>query len=456
MPTTGDLARAAGKDYIPRPVDFRRQLKLGICESLTGIMGPIPAAEKARIEGLAQDEERNEREMADLERPEVMDIVESEQPGPIPEALANNGLEEEAGLPEGNTPEADKPRDNSNALTEPAGEASIPEAENPLVPAIAAIAIESPRQRRASAKKRVAFSSAEQNPAEEDQIEDRPQKRSRMRKSTHALEEWECECSEEVPNTWKRKVLSSARYDLHSSCKILQEMFKYNRICQEHRGGVGSHMGMRIEGLSNKELLQRLQKVKNSIEDGKLGMLKTNKTTFCWFKKTDRPLRPLEGLGSYKFIPEIVDLTHDWKVEDALATYGEGAVEQILYSWNSIGTVCVDTFAWWWADGCQVGRIVIEEMEMYRHHLRRTNDYNGEKYLPNMVYSIGQQLMRQDPRHYALQVALRSDRNTKLISYPHFVQIQGGTGLSAVHTIVSLFEIRDPTNLYSLGYKGFV
>ena len=68
---------------------------------------------------------------------------------------------------------------------------------------------------------------------------------------------------------------------------------------------------MRIEGLSNKELLQRLQKVKNSIEDGKLGMLKTNKTTFCWFKKMDRPLYPLEGLELYKFILEIVDLTYN-------------------------------------------------------------------------------------------------------------------------------------------------
>ena len=40
----------------------------------------------------------------------------------------------------------------------------------------------------------------------------------------------------------------------------------------------------------------------------------------------------------------------------------------------------------------------------------------------NQVYSIGQQLMREDPLYYTLYVCLRPDKQWRLISYPYYAK----------------------------------
>ncbi len=44
-------------------------------------------------------------------------------------------------------------------------------------------------------------------------------------------------------------------------------------------------------------------------------------------------------------------------------------------------------------------------------------------WLRNYVYSIGQQLMRQDPSDWLLYCALRPDRHSRLVTHPYYVKI---------------------------------
>jgi hypothetical protein len=39
-----------------------------------------------------------------------------------------------------------------------------------------------------------------------------------------------------------------------------------------------------------------------------------------------------------------------------------------------------------------------------------------------MYYGLGQQAMRQDPKHFAIYCALRPDQNTNLVSYPYYAK----------------------------------
>ena len=39
-----------------------------------------------------------------------------------------------------------------------------------------------------------------------------------------------------------------------------------------------------------------------------------------------------------------------------------------------------------------------------------------------MYYSLGEQVMRQDPKYFAIYCPLRPDRNTNLVSYPYYAK----------------------------------
>jgi hypothetical protein len=61
-------------------------------------------------------------------------------------------------------------------------------------------------------------------------------------------------------------------------------------------------------------------------------------------------------------------------------------------------------------------------------------------FMRNMFHSLIQQLVRQDPVFYAMQVACRADHNTDLICYPYMAKCAGNseekTGF--LHTDVNL------------------
>lgn len=68
-------------------------------------------------------------------------------------------------------------------------------------------------------------------------------------------------------------------------------------------------------------------------------------------------------------------------------------------------------FSWWWRDTCEkttVARVMEQECSMYRHHMWQADEDTGAE-LPIMLYSLIQQLVRQDPACYRIMVTLRPD-----------------------------------------------
>ena len=61
-------------------------------------------------------------------------------------------------------------------------------------------------------------------------------------------------------------------------------------------------------------------------------------------------------------------------------------------------------------------------LEMYHAHLRLINKKPNYGWLRNMYYGLGQQVMRQDPKYFAIYCPLRPDRNTNLVSYPYYAK----------------------------------
>lgn len=80
-----------------------------------------------------------------------------------------------------------------------------------------------------------------------------------------------------------------------------------------------------------------------------------------------------------------------------------------------------------------------EEYEMYLHHLRQREGVEELGWCGTMIYSIGQQLMRQDPAYHLVYVALPPDHEWNLINYPYYTKYAlAGIGLPLITSMSTL------------------
>lgn len=193
-------------------------------------------------------------------------------------------------------------------------------------------------------------------------------------------------------------------------------------VCYHHVRKVGGTLlGLRIKGFDQQELTARLVYLYHEFAD--LDEIKEDDDTHTWFRQGRRPAHEWDERAVYRFNPiKPKTFTFDWKsILDSISP-------DILPTWERDGNVILDGFfTWWWnipADESMksIGKILAIEFEMYQHHIRRSNDNSNLGWARNQLYSVGQQLMRQDPFYYILYACLRPDKQWRLISYPYYAK----------------------------------
>lgn len=193
-----------------------------------------------------------------------------------------------------------------------------------------------------------------------------------------------CSCSNDVPEPWKRSVMQKRELGLPTDMKLLRRMQDFKRVCYAHAKAMGGHLGLMVRKLTYPQLLERMADVhKNRLH---LGRLKTQPTTFSWFRVANRPPRPSDMLGPYKFA-HMSSMGFAYDQSALLKRLGVNAD-----AWLADGSINVTIFDWWFEG--PIGRIIEAEFDMYRHHLREINGKPNYGWLRNSFYSIGQQLMR--------------------------------------------------------------
>ena len=200
-------------------------------------------------------------------------------------------------------------------------------------------------------------------------------------------------------------------------------------MCFQHSKIIASVIGIKTRYLNATTVKERLRRYHQAILDNAVGDLKTAKGTYAWFRMTDRPSRPSDRLGPYKLMPKDVGaFTISTEDQTRLCTYLGVDVEE----WGRVGSIVVGCFDWWAIEKYTGARadlaektileVILEEFEMYHAHLRLINKKPNYGWLRNMYYSLGQQVMRQDPKYFAIYCALRPDQNTNLVSYPYYAK----------------------------------
>ena len=96
-----------------------------------------------------------------------------------------------------------------------------------------------------------------------------------------------------------------------------------------------------------------------------------------------------------------------------------------LAEWKARGTVNVKSiFEYWGPEMGNIGGLVDEEFRMYAFHLRRINDKPNKGWQRNQLFSLSQQLMRQDIGYWLAYMLFRPDSAGWLISYPYYTKSQ--------------------------------
>jgi hypothetical protein len=114
------------------------------------------------------------------------------------------------------------------------------------------------------------------------------------------------------------------------------------------------------------------------------------------------------GWFKYRALPTPV---FTFEPKDIFRRFGGGVM---LNTWLKDGTLVIPEIFSYLREG-GIPEMIDTEFQVYRHHQRTDEDRNGWLY---MFYSLIQQLVRVDPVLYAITVAIREDRQWRLVNYP--------------------------------------
>ena len=197
---------------------------------------------------------------------------------------------------------------------------------------------------------------------------------------------------------------------------MAQALAKNGTLCYFHAHRLGGKLELTLQKVNHEGLMEWLSHIHANFEE--LGRLKTADDTYHWFRRSARPVRPEDELGPYRFKHQTLP-AFDFDPEAILEGYG---LQGYFAEFQRRGTVSIPIFDWWKSSG--ILDLIRDELNMYRYHMRLLNGRNNMGWLRNCLYSLGQQLMRQDPMYWIVYCCLRHDKKTEVVSYPYYCKFQ--------------------------------
>jgi len=251
--------------------------------------------------------------------------------------------------------------------------------------------------------------------------------------------EIECGCREV---TVARGILDAMRVvgkkDVKGRVEVVGSMGleEWREICHRHVRAITSCWELKTSGLKREQLIERVMEVQQNVE--RLDEVQTDEGTYFWFRMEGRPGREDDGLGPFKYarVREnefMFDRAVVWERYG-----GVGTMERFLKDGNVVVSGVFD----WIVKDCELIEMVDAEFEMYRHHLREQNGKANYGWCRNMWHSLVQQVMRQDPVFYGLNVTARADGNWRLVSFSYYTKYaMSGDSTGFKHIDINIGEL---------------
>jgi hypothetical protein len=191
----------------------------------------------------------------------------------------------------------------------------------------------------------------------------------------------------------------------------LESVSDTNDLCWNHlRLFARLTVGLLTNGLTMNQLKTRVFTVNANIESYE-DFVK-NKPE--WFNSPTRGVIPTDSIAPYKYF-------HSQMEEPAInpeSIFKRLAQPHAFEEWLRDGTIIIPTLCSYLL-APEIRDAVDFEFKLYEHHCRDNIGKPAMGFIRNMFFSGIQQLVRQDPGWYAMQVAARPDNQWRLITYPY-------------------------------------
>jgi hypothetical protein len=230
----------------------------------------------------------------------------------------------------------------------------------------------------------------------------------------------ECDCHMDA--AWKNTVeqpLARATFtELREMIRPIAEAPEGSeQPCLWHLSRLCSQLQLKTSNLPVTTLTSRLREVW-AVSGGDSCNIRviSSSRTHGFFIESDefRRIRDQHNLGVFKFAPVVETSTGVQRADIVPKTINPDASSVF----TAQDVVPLTGFYGWLVGKDQNMRdVFIEEARMYQHHLRQATT-TRDGIIPNMYYSLSQQLIRQDPALYELHVNLRQDGETRLLAFP--------------------------------------
>ncbi|KAK2795510.1 hypothetical protein FQN52_005277 [Onygenales sp. PD_12] len=241
-----------------------------------------------------------------------------------------------------------------------------------------------------------------------------------------------CRCSVQVPPPAKVLLRNAKKISENHLLSLLGALATTSpvegTICYHHMVNLGGKIGLLTRHLNKHSLAERIDSVianRMALDD-----FRSADRTYHYFRKDRRPVRPEDSLQIYrmKYIPPPPVTSDNWLLTLKNLRLPGIDVDAACEAWELDGSINLPLFDWVFTMvGGEMAKPVntlakIAEMEwsMYSFHQRK--DQKSLGWLRSMVHGVIQQIVRQDPVYYAWYVALRPDRQSRLISYPYYAK----------------------------------
>lgn len=201
-----------------------------------------------------------------------------------------------------------------------------------------------------------------------------------------------------------------------------------DEFCYLHLQELGSGLGLQTKGMGAKDFVAAFRAICNAVSrptksNRGMSLATYKRANYTKWRLTDRERLPQEKLGIYRFTPRN-DYFIPRQIQQAHPLWDRMA--------KAIGLSTKDYKEWQTRGTINTGKIfgylsklegeIAFEFDYYLWNMRRINNRPNYGWCRNMVYSLIQQLIRQDPGYYMLYVLLRPDGWTRLISYPYYTK----------------------------------
>jgi hypothetical protein len=227
-----------------------------------------------------------------------------------------------------------------------------------------------------------------------------------------------CPCAHDLLDELQANMPNGNPEEKDRVCGILKK--QGSELCHRH---LRIFMGERLHMCTNKgnrELRKRMEEYLRARTSGKEADLRRRRPG--WFRGSGKANLKYAAMGMWKYTPQPTKIVDTIGFEPR-AIFQRHAPPGAYDRWLADGTVILEGVFDYLMSSPETFALIDCEFDLYKYHTR--DEMHGKKrngWIRTMFYSVIQQVVRQDPVCYALNVAARPDINFRLISYPYYTK----------------------------------